>query len=354
MESAVDALLKSAKMREEDIHHTEDTMLQMNKLSVEEVAQRRGELRKMRDLIFRAEIKARRVKKIKSKTYRRIHRKEQERLGEKINEGEDIDDEERKLKQDLDRARERATLRHKHTGKWARQMRNKEGLDEDGRREIEEMLSRGEKLRRRIKGVESGESEGDDEDDSDEDDGLDMEGGIEKIKQGAFEELRRLKSPDGMEEGEKRKGKSVFEMKFMKDAMARQAQAANKEVDDFIKEMGGDVGNLDGSDEGGETQEVDPSSGVISERTGGRLVFRPGATVRGSPSIASSLLLKRWLLDNLAIVIPRVGTTTLRYLKCHSQIYRSPVTRATFTPIQAFTTFWSSSRGIESMACPCI
>ena len=341
MESAVDALLKSAKMREEDIHHTEDTMLQMNKLSVEEVAQRRGELRKMRDLIFRAEIKARRVKKIKSKTYRRIHRKEQERLGEKINEGEDIDDEERKLKQDLDRARERATLRHKHTGKWARQMRNKEGLDEDGRREIEEMLSRGEKLRRRIKGVESDESEGDDEDGSDEDDGLDVEGGIEKIKQGEFEELRRLKSPDGMEEGEKRKGKSVFEMKFMKDAMARQAQAANKEVDDFIKEMGGDVGNSDGSDEG-ETQEADPSSGVISERTGGRLVFRPGAAVRGSPSIASSLSLTRWLLDNLAIVIPRIGTT-LRYLKCHSQIYGSPVTRATFTPNQAFTAFWSSS-----------
>ena len=277
----MDALLKSAKMREEDIPHTEDTMLQMNKLSVEEVAQRRGELRKMRDLIFRAEIKARRVKKIKSKTYRRIHRKEQERLGEKINEGV-VDDEESKLKQDLDRARERATLRHKHTGKWARQMRNKEGLGEDGRREIEEMLSRGEKLRRRIKGVESDESEGDDEDDSDEDDGLDVEGGIEKIKQGAFEELRRLKSLDGMEEGEKRKGKSVFEMKFMKDAMARQAQAANREVDDFIKEMGGDVGNADGSDEEGGTQEIDPSSGVISERTGGRLVFRPGATVRVS------------------------------------------------------------------------
>jgi len=277
MESAVDALLKSAKMREEDIHHTEDAMLQMNELSVEEVAQRRAELRKMRDLIFRAEIKARRVKKIKSKTYRRIHRKEKERLGEKINEGEDIDDEERKLKQDLDRARERATLRHKHTGKWARQMRNKEGLDEDSRRDIEEMLSRGEKLRRRIKGVESDESEGDDESDSDED-GLDVEGGIEKVKQGAFEELRRLESADGMEESEKRKGKSVFEMKFMKDAMARQAQAANKEIDDFIKEMGGDVENSDEGDEA-ETQEVN-ASGVISERTGGRLVFRPGATVR--------------------------------------------------------------------------
>ncbi|KIM35627.1 hypothetical protein M413DRAFT_449671 [Hebeloma cylindrosporum] len=319
MESAVDALLKSAKMREEDIHHTEDTMLEMNKLSVEEVAQRRAELRKMRDLIFRAEIKSRRVKKIKSKTYRRIRRKEQERLGEKINEGEDVDDEAMKLKQDLDRARERATLRHKHTGKWARQMRGKEGLDEDGRREIEEMLSRGEKLRRRIKGVESGESEGDDEDDSDEDDGLDVEGGIEKIKQGAFEELRRLKGSDGTEEGEKRKGKSVFEMKFMKDAMARQAQAANKEVDDFIKEMGGDVGNSDGSDEE-ETQEANASSGVISERIGGRLVFRPGAT---TVSQSSSRVLAPPPSDTSSVTLK--STDLLSPPPSSPQVKRSPL-----------------------------
>ena len=63
-------------------------MLQMSQLSVEEVAQQRGELRKMREFMFRAEIKARRVGKIKSKAYRRIKRKEKERLGEKINEGD--------------------------------------------------------------------------------------------------------------------------------------------------------------------------------------------------------------------------------------------------------------------------
>ena len=63
-------------------------MLQMSQLSVEEVAQQRGELRKMREFMFRAEIKARRVGKIKSKAYRRIKRKEKECLGEKINEGD--------------------------------------------------------------------------------------------------------------------------------------------------------------------------------------------------------------------------------------------------------------------------
>ena len=269
-------------MREEDIHETEDAMLKMNNLSVEEVAQRRAELRKMRELAFRAELKARRANKIKSKTYRKLRRKEKERLAEKINEAEDEDDPEVRMRHELERARERATLKHKHTGKWARQMRQREGLDEDSRRDIEEMLERGEKLRRRIKGVGSDEEDDEESDEDDDDDG-DVEGGIEKIKQSAFDELRKLDDDEDGEEGEesaKKKSKSVFEMKFMKDAMARQNAAAKKDVDDFIKEMGGTIGE-DSDEEDEEMQDADPSMGVVASRTGGRVVFRPsGAAVR--------------------------------------------------------------------------
>ena len=273
--------MKSAKLRDEDILHTEETLLQMNQVSVEEIAQRRGELRKMRELMFRAEVKARRIGKIKSKTYRKIKRKEKERLGEKIN--EDVsDDEEGILKKQLDRARERATLRHKHTGKWARQMRNKEGLDENSRKDIEDMLARGEKLRRRIKGIGSDESEDDSEGQDDEDDdGLDAEEGLEKIKQGAFDELRKLNEAEKAEGDENRKGKGVFEMKFMKDAMARQMQATNKSMDDFVKEMGGNAGTGLSDDEEQEIgSQVLDSSGVLVQRTGGRVTYRPSETVR--------------------------------------------------------------------------
>jgi hypothetical protein len=41
LERSVDNLLKASKLREEDIYETEETMLKMNKLSVEEIAQRR-------------------------------------------------------------------------------------------------------------------------------------------------------------------------------------------------------------------------------------------------------------------------------------------------------------------------
>jgi U3 small nucleolar RNA-associated protein 14 len=65
-------------------------------------------------------------------------------------------------------------------------------------------------------------------------------------------------------------------MKCMKDAMARQAAATNKEVDDFIKEMGGSHA-YSGEDETANVQENDFSSGVIAMRAGGRVVYRPGA-----------------------------------------------------------------------------
>ncbi|RDB24478.1 Uncharacterized protein C57A7.06 [Hypsizygus marmoreus] len=283
LESSVDALLKSAKLREEDIQHTEETMLKMNKLTVEEVEQRRAELRKMRELMFRAEIKARRVGKIKSKTYRKIKRKERERLGEKLAEGrEDSEDEESQLKREVERARERATLRHKHTGKWAKQMRGREGMGEEGRREIEEMLVRGEKLRRRIRGVGS-DDDSEDGSEDDENDG-DEERGIEEIKQSAFDELKSVEMESIRIEANGKQSKSIFEMKFMKDAMARPQHTADRMVDDFVNEMGG-VPN-DGADESdpdeNTPQEVDASSGVITERVGGRLVYRPGATTNRS------------------------------------------------------------------------
>ncbi|PPQ66047.1 hypothetical protein CVT24_000229 [Panaeolus cyanescens] len=300
LESSVDALLKAANLREQDLQQTEDTLLKTNQLTVEEVAQRRAELRKMRELTFRAEIKARRMNKIKSKTYRKLRRKEKERLGEKIDEQVDSDDDEVRMKQEIERAKERATLRHKHTGKWARQMRGKEGMDDETRRDIEEMLERGEKLRRRIKGIGSDESE--EENNEDEDDGDDMDGdeSVAKIKQRAFDELQQLEQEVEEQESEKRKGKSVFEMKFMKDAAARQAIEANRERDDFIRQMGGDLATNESDDEGS-FKEPDPSSGVVSHKVGGRIQFRPGESsntisisrnLRSLPSDTSSVTLK--------------------------------------------------------------
>lgn len=263
LESSVDSLLKAAKLRDEDIAQTEDAMLKANNLSVEEVAERRAELRKMRELMFRAEIKAKRTAKIKSKTYRKIKRKEKERMEEKIHVGGEDETEDAKLKREADRARERATLRHKNTGKWAKQMTGRGGWDEEGRKGIEEMLARGEELRRKIAGKDTDDSDDDAAEESDPD------ATVETIKSGALEALNRLDN-DPAESSAKLP--QIFGMKFMKDAMARQRQEADRQLDDFAKELGEEADVAQASDE-------EMSDGPVVTRTGGRIVYRPGPLV---------------------------------------------------------------------------
>lgn len=310
MESAVDKLLKSAKMREQDIAQTE--ALKMNHLSVEEVAERRAELAKMRELMFRAESKAKRVAKIKSKTYRRLKKKEKAKLAAKLGELEDDgDDEEGQLKREVERARERATLRHKNTGKWAKAMRARGDLDEDQRQEINNMLDRGEKLRRRIEGRGSGDdTDEDDDDDSDDDD----EAAVERIKNSAFDELRRIDQvgANAEDSAEEKKAKSVFEMKFMKDAMARDKLRAEQIADDFIRELGGRIPDED-EDEHIQNVREDSSAGV--ERVGGRMSFRPGTMVSHVMSIEPAQpTLNSYFIGRTIASVP---IASLRHLKCN-------------------------------------
>ncbi|KAA1468136.1 Utp14-domain-containing protein [Dentipellis sp. KUC8613] len=258
LESAVDRLLKQAQMREQDLAKTED--LKMNHLSVEEVAARRAEVRKIRELMFRAEMKAKRVSKIKSKAYRRIKKKEKERLAAKLDGEVDEDDEETRMKREQERALERATLRHKNTGKWAKAMKGRGELDVDQRAEITEMLERGERLRRKIRGDKDSDN---DEDDSEEDEDMDVEG----LRARAFDEMAQLKdhpTADGEGSG---KSKSVFDMKFMRDAEAREQHVVDREADDFMKEMQG----LEDA-----VVEAPDAGNAIVERVGGRVSFRPG------------------------------------------------------------------------------
>ncbi|KAJ4473028.1 Utp14-domain-containing protein [Lentinula aciculospora] len=282
LENTISSLLTSANLATDaSVLETEENILKATAISVEDVADRRRELRRMRELMFRAEVKAKRVKKIKSKVYRRLKRKEKEAVDGHDNDGDEELTEEHRLKMEMERARERATLKHKNTGKWAKKMMSRggyrEGDDGDdirsGRQEIEEMLSRGEKLRRKIQGGGSDDDASQSEDDDEEEE--DPDAGVES----AFNELRALTKDDHADsvESEGKKGKSVFEMKFMKDAMARRQTETNRSVDDFIKEMGGDEGQH--SDSEAEFTQDHPAGFIVS-RTGGRIVLKPAA--RGS------------------------------------------------------------------------
>lgn len=267
----MDKLLKSAQLRDEDIAQTE--ALKMAHLSVDEVAARRTELRMMRELAFRADRKAKRIAKIKSKTYRRVRKKQREGL-DVPEENEPLDDE-AQMKAELDRARERATLRHKTTGKWAQSMKGRDGLGQSQRQAITDMLERGEKLRRRIRGEESG-SESEDDGES-EDEEMDEE----SIKRKAFEELEALRTEDSTDPTGI-KGKSVFNMKFMQDAAARRAREADAQAKELAQEMLSGLEEPGDSDYGDIHEDTTAAGTSIVQRTGGRISIYPGASTAAS------------------------------------------------------------------------
>lgn len=292
-------------MREQDLQQTEE--LKMNHLSPEEVQERRAELRRMRELTFRADAKAKRIAKIKSKTFRKIRNKQKAKISAVLGEDDDddADDEEARMKREVERAKERATLRHKNTGKWACAMKARGELDEEQREDVAAMLDRGDKLRRRIRGEASGDERSDDssgDEDADED----------AIRARAFEEVQRLK--DGEEEDTLPGAKSVFQMKFMRDAMARDTQRADQLADDFVKEMGHSPGD---EEEDGSSQEQ--PDGLAVQRTGGRMVFRPGVPVSSFLVFYSSYcihcaIVGRWTAS--------AHVSCLRHLQRYTQILR--------------------------------
>ncbi|BFZ57130.1 hypothetical protein PYCC9005_004180 [Savitreella phatthalungensis] len=162
-EQLFELLEHSGLKSERDVTSLED--FELAKLSQEEVASRRAELAKLRDLLFRQERKAKREAKIKSKSYRRIHRKEKERLRAELQaaDGEQDDAEELARKREEARARERVELRHKNTGKWAQRMIARSQPGDGSRQAISDQLRKGEELTRKIReGPDMADSEDDD------------------------------------------------------------------------------------------------------------------------------------------------------------------------------------------------
>ncbi|KAK5047867.1 hypothetical protein LTR84_006055 [Exophiala bonariae] len=141
--------------------------LQEKKMPLEEVQARRAELRRTRDLMFREEIRARRIKKIKSKAYRRVHRKEREKMNledrARLEAAGMINSDEDRDKNDRRRAEERMGARHRES-KWAKSVKvtGRATWDDEARHGVNDLAKRDEELRRRIEGKVGNESDGDD------------------------------------------------------------------------------------------------------------------------------------------------------------------------------------------------
>ncbi|KAL6248091.1 hypothetical protein RBB50_005439 [Rhinocladiella similis] len=171
LETTIQDIMKESGMLSQEQRSLEEQEqayeeLQEKKLPLEEVQARRAELRKARDLMFREEIRARRIKKIKSKSYRRVHRKEREKAELEhrslLAAQGLIDSDEDREKNDRRRAEERMGARHRES-KWAKSVKatGRAAWDENARHSVTDLARRDEELRRRIEGKTVGGSDED-------------------------------------------------------------------------------------------------------------------------------------------------------------------------------------------------
>ena len=160
-ERAIMAKIKESGLENgRDVERAEE--LRLNALSAEEAGERRARLAKMRNLLFRHELKAKRVKAIKSKTFARHNRKTGAvRMidGDGKNLDDDDDDalaglesaDSAEARREYLRAQERMLLKHKNTSRWAKRAIRKGLAHLPGTKEaIAEQLRIGQELKRKI------------------------------------------------------------------------------------------------------------------------------------------------------------------------------------------------------------
>lgn len=252
MEKSVASLLHEGGLSEKQVAEQEGLVLR--DMDPAEAGKRQAELRRMRELMFRAEQKARRANKIKSKTYRRIHRRERERM--KQQEAQDLqddeDDEEQRYQAAKDRAKERATLRHKNTGKWAKfHASRNDDASQEARLAVEDQLRRGEELRKRIH-VEDSDEESLASMHSD-----DREAAFNELESFARKEAEQDERDAQALEQSGKKSKSLLHMKFMQDARDKQS----RETQETIASL---------------REELEHQDDTVNERPVGRAVYSQG------------------------------------------------------------------------------
>ncbi|ODO03468.1 U3 small nucleolar RNA-associated protein 14 [Cryptococcus wingfieldii CBS 7118] len=278
MESAVDALLKKANLTEDTLKKQEDLQMEAKDMTEEEIKERRSQLRYQRELLFRAEAKAKRVAKIKSKTFRKLARKKAAKeAGDNEVSLEDLErlDPEAALEQreklERERALERATLRHGAKNRWAKDVGGDAGEVEDRRRAKEDMLDMKEKLMRKIQGKDEGSSSDEDSEDEDEDE--------EAIKAKAFDQLAQLSSDPGADAT----NKGLMSMKFMQKAQERRMKAVAEEERDAQRQIelfGGEKESADGS----ESEDEEPAMVNVDGNEGRMRFTGPVPVVNEQPS----------------------------------------------------------------------
>ncbi|KAI0510353.1 hypothetical protein KFK09_010954 [Dendrobium nobile] len=229
--------------------HSKDgaRLLELNKVSIEDVRDHQNRLAKMRSLLFRHEMKAKHIKNIKSKTYHRILKKErQKRASAEI----DMDPEVAKelaIKQEFKRAEERMTLKHKNSSKWAKRIlkRGFKAQDDGTRTAIAEQLQQHALLTRKINSMNENSSSDETSDDDSNELSHGSDSGVSKLLNKAKDKTMKV-----MEEEDEMPKTGVFALPFMERSLKKQREAAHEEACLALQEYESSLGKLEGDEAG--------------------------------------------------------------------------------------------------------
>ncbi|GIL87950.1 hypothetical protein Vretifemale_15914 [Volvox reticuliferus] len=328
LEAEVAALLQAAGVANTEAIEEAEEKLALKALSLEEAKERRDRLAKLRALLFYHELKSRRLKAIKSKEYHRHLARAAKRKATKLAAaaaeagGGDVDAERAAaIEAEFQRAKERLTLRHRNSSRWARRAlkRGQVQLDAGTKAALAEQLQLGEQLKRKIEGRKRNGGESDDgstsASDSDGDgsgDNAPRSGGNGRVRSAALELLAGAGSDMMDLDGENAPKKGLLALPFMKRAMERRRLAAKEEAEQLLRELDeqqfqnddddGREKSVAGSEPAGKEAATDmellesvvgysvpeSSPAVKAVAVGGRRKFGGGAALAAAPATAGA------------------------------------------------------------------
>ncbi|KAI7744563.1 hypothetical protein M8C21_012837 [Ambrosia artemisiifolia] len=246
-EKKMDLLINAKELS--DAHKSDGArLLELNKVSAEDVKERQDRLAKMRSLLFRHELKSKRVKHIKSKTYRRLLKKDKSKAGSIDTEMDPEAAKELAEKQEFKRAEERMTLKHKNTSKWAKRIK-KRGFDvqDDGTRAaISEQLQQHALLTRKRNSMHDGETSSDDSMDDDDEDISGDEDDASKLK---LLEKGKKRTLEVLEEDDDVPKSGLLSLPFMVRGQKKKKEAADEEARLALEEFDSSLKQLEGDDD---------------------------------------------------------------------------------------------------------
>ncbi|KAI8110648.1 hypothetical protein M9435_002322 [Picochlorum sp. BPE23] len=238
MESEVAALLNAANAETAGAVAESEDALAMRMLNAEEAKARRDELAKMRALLFYHEVKAKRLKKIKSKEYRRRMKKADKKKMETGGQDMLVGEEELQAQREeaeYERAKERLTLKHKNTSRFIRRAikrGSQHAPDEGTRAVISEQLRLGEEIRRKVNALPSGKDSSSDSSDDDDGESSDDDRREERASRKIQAAAREILDDDGNHGEQQEKG--LLSLPFMKRAMEKKREEAKKQAQQIV------------------------------------------------------------------------------------------------------------------------